>query len=709
MSTQTTRGSAAVTRMMQPRSVAILGVSAKTGSAGRIALAKLAANGFAGDIHLVGRGGGEIDGRPILTSVDELPQYVDLAIFVLPSNAVKDAVSACVRRQVRTGVIFASGFAELSEAGRAEQQAIAEIADEGGLALLGPNCLGYTNYVNGFSAGFLGSQKVTTLAPESGPGLAVIGQSGGLVVGHLGQALDVRHLPVSGTVTTGNEVGLGIADFLDYFAQDPSSAGILVFAEHIRRPADFLAAAAKARSRGKPVVMIHPGRSERAQETAASHTGALAGNYEVMRTHVEHAGVVLVETLEEVVDVAEILTRYPTPPTLGVGVLTFSGAFCGIAHDFCADLGLDVPPLSPPIEAYLRPIVPAFGPPPRNPLDLTTQPLWQPELVGIGAKALLDDPANGSLVVAVTIGATPQSLAYLDSFVPAIAGSTKPVVFSVLGDGSPLLPEFVRRLEEAKVILSRSPERTLRAVAKLTEHGRRMAGLERAVRPLPFPDLPTLVEGPLAEWRSKEILRAIGIAVPEGGLAESADEAVAIATRVGFPVALKAQAAELLHKTEAGGVLLKLADEAAVRAAWQTLHDSVGHHSPQVTLEGALVEKMAAPGVELVIGGRRDPQWGPVLLVGIGGIWVEALGDVRVLPADLPPARIAEELAKLQGRKLLEGFRGLPRVDTAAAARVAAAVGRLMLTSPPILEIDINPLIANPGGAIALDALIVCG
>ena len=364
----------AISAMMRPRSVAIIGMSAKAGSAGRIVLELLTNNKFQGPIHLVGRSGADIEGRKVLASIDELPEGVDLAVFTLPAAAVREAVEGCVRRKVTTAVIFASGFAEFGSDGVGEQERIAEIARAGGLALVGPNCLGYMNFADGFAAVFFSPQPTPRLAEGARGAVAIVAQSGGLG-SHLQGGFDVRGVPVSCWISTGNEAGLGLADFIQYFLDDPVVQVIALYAEDIRRPQEFIDIAGEALRRGKPIVMMHPGRGAKAKEAARSHTGALAGDHGVMRTLVERAGVVVVDTLDELVDVSEILARFPKPSKGDLGILTFSGAFCGIAHDFCEDIGVRVPPLSPDTLAYLTPILPEFLPPkesarPRHPDDL---------------------------------------------------------------------------------------------------------------------------------------------------------------------------------------------------------------------------------------------------------------------------------------------------------------------------------------------------
>lgn len=697
----------AVATMMRPRSVAVIGVSARPGSAGYNAFMNLAQGGFAGELYAVGRSGGTIEGHTCLTSIEDLPEGIDLAIFTLPAAAVHDALAACAARKVRSAVIFAAGFSEVGGTGHNTQQAISATARAGGLSLLGPNCLGYSNLVTGLSVGFFGGMGGRSRTYEGREGIAHVGQSG-LLVAHIRAALEARKLPSSYFVTTGNEAGLTLADFVDFFASDPSTKAIAVFAEHIRAPTAFLAAAAKARAAGKTITLLHTGKSERAKVTARSHTGALAGDYTAMRTAVEHAGIAVVDTIEELIDVTELLARFPTPPTKGVGVVSFSGAFCGQTHDYCADLGLDVPPLSPEIVEEMRPQVPDFAPP-ANPLDLTTQPAWQPELLGIGTKALLDDPAIGSVVIGTPIGAGPQSSPYLDGLLPRLEGNTKPIVWGAMSEGQMPGPEFLERMWATNLPFIPSPERALRAIAKLTAHGKRSARMRGTVQPTSFAALPTLGTGNQPEWLGKTLLAAAGIAIPQGVLARSLEDANVIAASIGYPIVIKAQAKELAHKTEAGGVIVGIRDAEQLARAWGALHASVERARPGIELEGVLVEVALSKGTELIVGARRDPDWGPLLVVGLGGIWAEAFRDVRTMPPDLAPEAIVEELYTLKAAPLFRGFRDRPALDVEAVATVASRLGQLMLTQPEIEEIEVNPLIvhAQGEGATALDALVI--
>jgi acyl-CoA synthetase (NDP forming) len=630
---------------------------------------------------------------------------------MLPSSSVLEAVQACVRRKVRSAVIFAAGFSEVGSDGIIAQTAVSDAANAGELTLLGPNCLGYSNLVDGIPVTFIPTSDEKQSRFSGADGFAVLGQSG-LLLAHIRGALEARKLRTSYFVTTGNEAGLGIADFVDFFADDACTRAIIVFAEHVRFPTTFLNATAKARAAGKSIIMLHTGKSELAKAAARSHTGALAGNYSAMRVALECAGIAMVDTLEEIVDVAELLMRFSQAPTKGVGIVTFSGAFCGQAHDYCSEIGLDIPTMSPAVADELRPILPGFATI-ANPLDLTTQPAWQPDLLGIGTKALLDDPAVGSVVIATPIGTSAEVMPYLDGLLPRLAGSSKPIVFGAMTDGRVLPTEFSERVSEARLLVIQSPERALRAIAKMTAHGRRLAEIQLASPPSAFSGLPTLGRGNQPRWLVKELLGAIGLRVPHGSLAHSISEARSIAGRVGYPVVLKAQSNELWDETDAGDLIVLSQDEAKLDQSWARLHADVRVVMPRASLDGVLVEQAPAKGLELKVSGLRDPNWGPFVLVGLVGNSARVNGDMRQMPANLTAESIAVQLQKLKSAKLPNGVSEVPERDVQAAASVASLVGRLMLTETTIREIDLYPVVVYAEGASAMviDARIItdCG
>ena len=695
--------------IFRPTSVAIIGMSAKPGSAGQVVLGNLLQGGYTGAIHLVGRSGGEIMGYPVLTEVSELPEGVDLAILMLPADAVLAGIEACVARRVRGAICFASGFAEMGEQGREQQRRIGDVARDGGLALLGPNTVGYFNYVDAFHVFMVEQNLPPRLDPAAGPAVAVVAQSGGIGA-HLATSLRMRGVPLSYMMTTGNEAQLGLAEMIDFFVDDAHTGSIVVYAEQIRSAPDFLAATRRARTAGKPVVLLHPGRSERSQAAAQSHTGALAGNHAAMQLMLDHVGVVTVDSLEEAIDLGQLLLSYPHAPTGGLGLVTASGALCGITQDYVEPLALDLPALSAQQAEQLREHLPVYTPP-RNPLDLGTLVAWKPELISLGISALLADAQLGSLLVSLPMPGDDTAVVWLRQYLEGIEGSSKPSILVMQNEDDPLPPAFIEEARQRRAIVMRSPERALRALARVTRFGRwrAAAGGADAVKPARIEGPLGLGRGTQAEWVGKQLLARLGVRVPAGALATSPDDAARIAADIGYPVALKAQAATLAHKSEVGGVLLNIADETALRAAWQRLHDNVARAQPGLVLDGALVEKMGERGLELVVGASRDAQCGPILMVGLGGIWVEALGDVQLLAPDLPRAAIIERLRRLKAAKLLDGFRGAPPIDLDAVADVVALLGQLMLQYPEVTEVDINPLVAygRGQGVVALDALIV--
>jgi acetate---CoA ligase (ADP-forming) len=695
---ESARGPKAVAKFLRPRSVAIVGISTRTGSAGQVILQSLKLNKFEGDIHLVGRSAEPIDGRPVLKSPEELPEGVDLAVFTLPAAGVRDAVAACVKRKVGSAMIFAAGFAETGE--QEMQDEVANTARNGGLAIVGPNCLGVTNNVNGMMLHMLFAREALRFGKGSKPGIAFVGQSGGML-GHFQRAADGRGVPLSYVISTGNEIGLESTDFIEYLAEDPTTSVLVVYIEQVRRPREFLAAIRRCRVAGKPVILMFPGRSAKSKQAALSHTGALVGDYATMRTVVEDTGAIVVTTMDEMMDLAELLVRFPKPPVKGPGVFTASGAFVGLSNDMGEDLGLEFPSLEPATLKLFDEMLPEYGNY-GNPLDVTAG--FTPASLPAAVKALIDDPNIGMLFISFPI----NTAIVVQAFNKGMEGSDKPKVMVALGDTWTLGPDVMEAVRQSPAVFSRSSDRMLRAIALYTRYGRMLAR-PPAASPEPIKGLPKLPKGAAPEWLGKKLLAAAGIRVPGGDLARNVVEAATIATRIVYPVVLKAQAAALSHKTEAGGVMLNIGDPTALRAAWDKLMTNVKRAAPDVKLDGALVEKMSPKGLELMVGAKRDPGWGTVLLLGLGGIWVEALGDVQLLPGDAGEEQILEALRKLRSAKLLDGVRGAPPSDVEAVAQTVMAIGRLMRTIPELIEIDINPLMvhAKGQGATALDALIV--
>jgi acyl-CoA synthetase (NDP forming) len=482
-----------------------------------------------------------------------------------------------------------------------------------------------------------------------------------------------------------------------------------MLAETIRRPAEFLEHAAAARARGKPIVLLHLSRSQAARESAKSHTGALAGDYAVMEAFVRSQNVVLVDTFDELIDTANVLAHYPKPPGGGAGIVTDSGAFKGFALDRCDALGLPLASFNSGTCAVLEATLPEFSAV-SNPVDLTAQAAFDYGMYTRSVNALMEDPGVGCVLASIISGGPEAGLKRAASLVDGKIENGKPLVCAFMGGDQPIAPELKPMLARRGVPFFRSPERALGALARVDAHARaagaprsRAARIEVSAARLPRGG------GVLSEWHGKRALRAAGVRVPRGALAKTLEQARKSAARIGYPIVLKAQAAELAHKTEAGGVILGIADAKALAQAWRRLKANIERTRPELVLDGVLIESMVEPGLEAVVGARRDPSWGPTLMIGLGGIWTEALKDVRFVPAYAGIDEIVHEIRKLRGATLFEGFRGRPPCDVPALADAASRIGALMLATPYLDEIDVNPLIVHAAGegVIAVDALLV--
>ena len=691
-------------RLIRPRSVAIVGASEKPGALGASVLANLERARFQGVIHLINPKRAEIAGRRCVASIDDLPEGVDAAVLAIPRAGVLDAVRALARRKAGAAIIFSAGFAETGAEGLAEQRELARIAAEADMAIEGPNCLGLVNFVDGVPLTFV---ELPGDRLGARPGVGLVSQSGAMAA-VLAVTLASRGLGLSYSISTGNEAASGVEDYVEYLVDDADTRVVAMIVEQFRKPRRFLAAAARASAKGKPIVLLHPGRSRAARESAATHTGALAGDYDVMRLKVERAGILLVETLEELGDVAEMLLKSPAPSFGGAAVVCESGAYKALTLDLAEREGLPLPALGDADSAGLRAALPAFVPV-SNPLDVTAQGLVDPDLYGRVLAALVDDNRVQSVLLAIiqTDAVTaklkfPPILAAIERLHPA-----KRVVFAGLDEGAAVPPEYVERLRALNVPYFPSSERAVRALARIGRwNGAVSASLTgRRTKTAAFADL----AGVIPEWRAKSALGSIGIPFPQGALATTFAEAAAVAARIGYPVAIKAQSAELAHKSDIGGVILGLGDEADLELGWAKLADNVERSRPDLALDGVLIEAMGAPGVEMIVGGRNDPEWGPVVVVGFGGVQAEILKDSCLLATDMNDSEILAELERLKGAVLLEGFRGSPPLDVEAVVRIARAVGFLLLNEPSVREIDLNPVVIYPRGegAVALDAFIV--
>jgi acetate---CoA ligase (ADP-forming) len=696
---------AQVARLLAPKSIAVIGVSERAGSAGRNCIASLDSMGYRGDVHIVSRTLSELDGRKAMAGLGDLPDGIDLAVLTLPEAAIIETVETLAPKKLGGIMCFASGFAEMGRNGQAAQKRLSDIARRHDIAFAGPNCLGYTNLVDGL--------HVTFMAPRPAPPVAtdlridILSQSGAMA-NVIRVTAAYEGLGIGYAITTGNEAVLGVEDYLPFAVENERSRVIVMLVETIRRPAEFLEHAAAARAKKKPIVLLHLGKSQGARDSARSHTGALAGDYAVMEAFVRSRDVVLVDTLDELFDVTTVLAHHPNPAKGGVAIMTSSGAFKGFAIDYCSEVGLPIAVLTKPTRQALREIIPDFAGV-SNPVDLTAHAAFDKTMHQRACTVLMKDPNVGCVLASMIAGTPQMGVERAGELLAGKVDNGKPLLGAFMSGEQPIAPDLRAKLAQSGIPLFRSPERGLRALARVHAYGDSIRARPRKPSSIKVPAGRIAARGALTEVEGKAILRAAGIKVPNGALATSLAEARAVAARIKYPVVIKAQAAALTHKSDVGGVILGIATPRELASAWSRLHAAIKRVRPRLTLDGVLVERMGERGLEMVVGARRDPSWGPTLMVGLGGIFAEALEDVRFLPADAHPSAIAAEMRKLKGAKLLGSFRGAGPRDVAAAADAAARIGALMIATPEIEEIDINPLIvyADGQGVLAVDALII--
>lgn len=690
----------AINRLLRPRSVAIVGASPTPGSLGGGVLANLDRFGYQWPLHLVNPRYERIGERKCVHSIQELPDSVDCVLLAIGAAQVPDAVRECARKKVGGVIVLAGGFTEVGPEGRRAQEQIAATAKEAGMALQGPNCLGTINFVDGVPLMF-GVAPRDSLGDR--PGVAVVSQSGAMAA-VIRVALQARGIGLSYCVSTGNEAALSAEDFLEELIADPHTRVVAMLMEQIRQPARFLELASKARAAGKSIVLHHLGRSAAGQAAAQTHTGALSGDHAVMAAQVRARGVYLVDSLELLIDVPELLIRFNNlRPPAGTVVVTESGAFKGMALDFCEAVHLSLPPLSEAAYAGLAKELPPFSPP-SNPLDLTAQALVDPSLYQRVLSQVAEDPGYGSIAIVITLPSAESADRKLPPIIAALQafGGRKAVVFAMLGEDCPIPAAQIDAIRATGTPFFRSPERAFRALSALTA-----AVPESPDTSVRVPVVSPLEGGTIAEYEAKQLLASLGVSMPPARFVVTVQEAVAAAKELGFPLALKAQSSALPHKSDAGGVALGIRDLDGLRTAWETMQQRLAVTRPELTLDGVLVERMSEEGIELIVGARNEGGWGPVILVGMGGVLAELLDDSTLIPAGVSRKEIRRSLGTLQGARLFAGYRGGPPADLESLIDIIAALGTLLLQHPEIVEMDLNPVRVHPKGATVLDALMV--
>lgn len=697
--------------LLNPNSIAIIGATPDMSwHSGRFQH-NLMKYGYEGGIFPVNPKYEEVQGLKCYHSILDIPREheVDLAIILVQARLVRDILQQCVDRGVKGALIFSAGFAELNEEGKQRQEGIKELAEKTGLRICGPNCMGMVNRYRGIPT--YGSFAIPDRPEELKKGhVAVVAQSAGI-----GSFIFNRADPIgfSYVICSGNEVDAEAADFMKFMLDDPNTKVVAGHIEGFRNGRKFMAAADVAIQKRKPIVVYKVGRTEKGKKAAAAHTGALAGSDLVCDAVFKQKGITRAQSADDVLEFASFFARSPLPKGDGVGIVSGSGGVNTIVTDMCELLGLYVPEPSPRTKEEVGKMltITNLG----NPCDVVELQAT-PDRYRQFLDIFLHDENFQSLVIVLTPATRAPGKRLAEVVVDAVRGIDKPVV--VLWGAGKLAEEGFAVLEDNNIPMFKSHEKGIEALAALIRYKQfverheqdkassaSIVGNVREAR-----KILTSRNGALTEYESKKLLACYGIPIARESLAASPQEAVALAREIGYPVALKVVSAQITHKTEANVVKLNVGSEAELRESYAEILANARRYSPEARIDGVLVQKMVGGGTEVIVGISHDAQFGPTVMFGLGGIFVEVLKDVSLRVAPLTRRDAEEMIRETKGFKVLQGVRGRPKADIDAIIDVLLRVSQLAMDlEDSISELDINPLIIfeEGKGAKAVDALVI--
>ncbi|VTU45620.1 acetyl coenzyme A synthetase (ADP forming), alpha domain (plasmid) [Variovorax sp. PBL-E5] len=695
--------------LMRPSSVAVLGASPRPDSFGNSVVKNLLAGGYGGRIYPIHPSAAEVEGLRCFADLQSLPEAPDCAVIALPADKVLPALTQAAARGIRAAVLFASGFAELGNTGRALQAELTALCKRTGLLVCGPNCLGLANLhdrISLYSAPLPEPLRIGGVAIASHSGSGCIALAG---VGRFG----LSHL-----VSVGNAAVLDIDDYLAFFADDPHTRVAALFMESVRHPERFLRAAQRMRAARKPVVVLKVGRSTQGAAATAAHTGSLAGSHAAAVDFFRSAGVVLVEDMDEMVETCTLMAESAKRPAGdGLAVINVSGGEVALTCDLAQTTGLRLSVLAPATIDALRGCLPAFATP-SNPLDATGAAVFDMTMYARAIDALLADPDVGLLAVSqdcpVGLGAkgADNYRAMAEATAAAAKRTGKPLAFySNVGGG--LHPRTVEPLQGSGVPALQGARPALIAMRHFIDWHLWQA-------PATHDDAAPLAADPawadrlasgraLSEHEARRFLEAHGIRATREARAANADQAAQCAAAIGFPVAMKIDSPDIPHKTEAGGVRLALRDPDEVRTAFDEMLATVRGRVPEARIDGVLIQEMVAGGIEMIAGLSHQPPFGHAVVAGSGGVWVELVRDSSLALAPVSAARAQTLVGGTRAARLLDGFRGAPPADRAAFEALIVRLSQIGAAYAGFIEaIDLNPVtvLAAGQGVRVLDALV---
>ena len=683
--------------LLNPRSIAMIGASSNPGRIGGMPLDLLTRFGFKGGIYPVNPKYQEVFGLRCWPDIEAVPDAVDLAVLAIGAADVTPMLRRCHAKGIRAAIVYAAGFAEAGGEGARLQDELEAFVAESGMAVAGPNCMGFANLNTQAHTAFASVFK--TAPAQAGPGsVSLLTQSGNVCAAVYAIARRLG-LPFSHFINTGNEACIDFSQYLEYLAADPQTQIVLGYIEQLRDGDRFVRACRELERQGKLLIALKAGATDKGAQAVQSHTSALAGDRRVYAAAFRQLNVIEAHDFAQMAHLASLATLRHRTAGKRVAVLTMSGALGAILADKFIGAGLALPDLPPDLQDILRGGIPDYGMV-GNPVDVTGNVVNDPAFVRTVLQAL----ATSAAIDAVVVYAPGYML---DRMADALAEASRQHrrLFVANDTG---LAQSRAALREAEVAVFEDLGQAVEALAPYllwcAARGEKRQAALPAIKAASTPGLPC------NEAQARAYVAACGLPEAAADVARSADEAVRGARHAGYPVALKVLSPDIAHKTEAGGVALNLADEQAVRGAYAQVTEAASRAQPDARIDGVLVQKMERGVAEIIVGATRDPVFGPVLTVGLGGVLTEIYQDTshRLLPVDEDIA--LEMLRELKAFALLDGFRGKPRGDLAAACRSIVAVGNALLAAPAqVSQIEVNPLLIKEAGqgVAVLDALIL--
>ena len=689
-----------LTPFFDAKGVAILGASTNPKKLSYGILENLVSYGYKGEIYPVNPNATEILGRKAYASISDVPDPVELAVVVLPVTVIMETMREIGERGIKAVVIITGGFRELGEEGAKVELAVKELARSYGMRVVGPNCVGTIDVRTGLDSTFIKG------LPPAGP-IAFISQSGAICGGVIDLIINSR-IGFSHFASLGNEMDVTETDMLEFFADDEQVKVIAMYVEGIQNGPRFMEVARRV-SRRKPIVFLKAGKNDAGAKAVSSHTGSLAGSYAAYQAALEQAGVIEVDTISQLFNVAWALGSQALPAGKRVAIATNAGGAAALAADSLAFNGFELAQIAPEIQEKLRT---KLNPSAQvsNPVDMLGSVSPEDYLWSLGN---LDADAGVDVLLPILV---PQSLVdtlrVAKAWVEVGKKTNKTLLSCLMGERSTL--ESEQYLNEAGVPVYAFPDeagRVLRGMAQYKQILKKSTFKPVVVETTDREKMETalsLVEGiqAVGEYETRIMLEAYGIQNVPGDLALDVDEAVKIAEQAGFPVVMKIVSEDILHKSDAGGIALNVKDSQHLRVEYAEMMARITKNEPNARIRGVMVEQMAPKGLEVIVGMRRDPTFGPLMMFGLGGTMVELLKDISFKVAPLTDKDINEMIEKTLAGKLLKGYRGSAKTDIQAVKDTIARLSQLTLDNPEISEIEINPLIVYPEGqgAISLDS-----